>query len=362
MKIQLLDKELFYNHNKSEINKIIKEILNTGSFILGKNVKKFENEFAEYCGVKNCIGVGNGTDAIEISLRALGVGRGDYVACTANAGFYSSAAIINNQAIPYYIDISLKKMTMDPESLKGVISKKIKAIIVTHLYGQMADIKKIKSIADHYGIPIIEDCAQSHGASLDGKKAGSWGKIGCFSFYPTKNLGALGDGGAIILSDNHLARKIRKLRQYGWGEKYYIDNQVGKNSRLDEIQAGVLRLKLKYLDDLNKKRVDIAKKYSKELSQLNMVLPDNFNSDYVAHLYTVRVPNRLEIIEKLKNENIDSGIYYPISDDQQNYNQKKIKSAFLTKTYESCNSVLSLPCSPFLSKTNQRKIISTLLN
>ena len=360
MLIPLNDSKMFYKFNKSEIDISVRDLLDNGNFILGENVEKFEEEFSKYCGSTNCIGVGNGTDALEISLLALGVGKGDYVACTANAGFYSSSAIISVGAIPYYIDVTLDRMTMDCESLKSAISKKTKAVIVTHLYGQMAQIKEIVEIAKKNEIPVIEDCAQAHGASIEGKKAGTWGDIGCFSFYPTKNLGALGDAGAILSSDEILIGKIRRLRQYGWGKKYFVDNQVGKNSRMDEIQAAVLRIKLKSLDFLNKRRLSIAKNYSKELTQLNIIVPKNFGTDYVAHLYTIRVENRLEIREKLTKNGIEYGIYYPISDDQQCYVQKRIMKTKLNNTYSCCKSVITIPCSPFLSENHQMKIISAL--
>ena len=190
-----------YQTINDEIERAIKEVLKSGWYILGPEVESFEREFADYCGVTHCIGVGNGTDALEIALRALDIGYNDKVACVANAGYYSTSAILSVGATPQYVDVTWETMTMDPICLENTVKKDTSAIIVTHLYGQIAYMPDIMKIAEKQNIPVIEDCAQAHGAGLKGKKAGSWGELGCFSFYPTKNLGALGDGGAITTSD-----------------------------------------------------------------------------------------------------------------------------------------------------------------
>ena len=209
-------------------------------YILGQEVQAFEQQFADYCGVSHCVGVGNGTDALELSLRVLGVQPSDRVAIVANAGSYSSTAVLAIGATPVWVDVDPLSMTMAPEQLAAVLAGGIAAVIVTHLYGQLADIEALLSLARMAGVPLIEDCAQSHGARRHGRVAGSFGDLGCYSFYPTKNLGALGDGGAIVTSDEGLATQLRSLRQYGWSRKYHADAAGGRNSRLDEIQAAVL--------------------------------------------------------------------------------------------------------------------------
>jgi len=344
-----------------EIESAIKKVLNSGWYILGPEVESFEREFADYCGVSHCIGVGNGTDALEIALRGLDIGHGDTVACVANAGYYSSSAILSVGATQQYVDVSWVIMTMDPICLEKTITKDTKAIIVTHLYGQMADIPQIMAIADKYDIPVIEDCAQAHGAVFNGKKAGSWGKFGCFSFYPTKNLGALGDGGAITTSDEELAIKIMQLRQYGWKKKYEADIPGGRNSRLDELQAAILRVKLKHLDGWNNKRRKIAARFTDELNGLDLVLPNNFGEDYVAHLYVVRTNNRGRLQKKLKDAGITTDVHYPIPD----YKQKSLKRLFdkinLPNTEKCTKEVLTLPCFPEMQNNEIVFLLNTLI-
>ncbi len=242
-----------------KLKKAIGNVLSRGRYILGPEVEGFEKEFAEYCKTRFCVGVANGTDALELALKAVNINPTDQVATVANAGMYSTTAIYAVGATPLYIDIMPHGMNMSPDDLARKITKKTKAIIVTHLFGQMADVDKISGMANKYNIPLIEDCAQAHGARRNNKYAGTYGYCGCFSFYPTKNLGALGDAGAIITNDKALETKIRQLRQYGWKKKYHSDMGQGRNSRLDELQAAILRAKLPYLEKWNKKRRCIAK-------------------------------------------------------------------------------------------------------
>jgi len=360
MMIPINDLKRQYQTISNEIESAIKKVLNSCWYILGPEVESFEREFADYCDVSHCIGVGNGTDALEISLRGLDIGHSDTVACVANAGFYSSSAILSVGAIPQYVDVTLETMTMDPICLEQTIIKDTKAIIVTHLYGQMANMPKILAVAEKHNIPVIEDCAQVHGAVLNGKKAGSWGKIGCFSFYPTKNLGALGDGGAITTSNEELATKILQLRQYGWKKKYEADLPGGKNSRLDELQAAILRVKLKHLDGWNNKRRKIAARFTDELNGLDLLLPNNIGEDYVAHLYVVRTNNRVQLIKKLKDAGIATDIHYPIPDYKQKSLIGKFDSINLPNTEKCIKKVLSLPCFPEMSKEELSTVIKTV--
>ena len=344
-----------------EINIAIKKVLESGYYVMGDELSSFEKEFAEYCSTKHCSGVGNGTDALEIALLSIGIKAGDQIICTANAGFFSTAAIISVGAVPKYVDIKYNDMTMDPVKLTEAITKKTKGIIVTHLYGQMADMKEITNIAKKNKIPLIEDCAQAHGATLNNKKAGSWGDIGCFSFYPGKNLGALGDGGAITTSNSKIFKRIIQLRQYGWGEKFYVNLKNGRNSRLDEIQAAILRVKLKYLDSWNEKRRNIAYEFSNLLEKTNLRIPKKFGRDYVAHLYAIRSTKKKPIIDSLNNESIANDKHYPIPD----YAQKALKNDYadfsLPNTESSCRDVFTIPCYPELNKSEIKKISDSIL-
>ena len=247
----------------------------------------FEEQFAAYNGVSDCISVANGTDAIEISLRALGIQRTSKIATAANAGFYSSTAILSCDAEPYYVDVDPETSTMSVEHLaKALSQEKLAAVIVTHLYGTLAKIEEIRLLCDEHHVPLIEDCAQSHGASRHGKKAGSFGDLSCYSFYPTKNLGAMGDGGAVCTRNKTLAARVRAIRQYGWSQKYHVVEQGGRNSRLDELQACILSLKLAYLDDWNEKRRRIAKRFNDGIQNSKVLRKPRIDSEgYVAHLY-----------------------------------------------------------------------------
>ena len=344
-----------------EINIAIKKVLESGYYVMGDELSSFEKEFAEYCSTKHCSGVGNGTDALEIALLSIGIKAGDEIICTANAGFYSTAAIISVGAVPKYVDIKYNDMTMDPVKLTEAITKKTKGIIVTHLYGQMADMKEITKIAKRSKIQLIEDCAQAHGATLNNKKAGSWGDIGCFSFYPGKNLGALGDGGAITTSNSKIFKSITQLRQYGWGEKFYVGLKNGRNSRLDEIQAAILRIKLKYLDSWNQKRRSIACEFSNLLKKTNLRIPTNFGEDYVAHLYAIRSPKKKLIVDSLNSKNIANDKHYPIPDYAQRALKKDYGNVSLLNTEKSCKNVFTIPCYPELDKVEIKKISDSIL-
>ena len=338
---------------------VIKRVVESHWYVLGKEVAGFEEEFASYLGLSSCISVANGTDALELALRALGIAQNDHVITVANAGFYSSTAIHMLGAIPYYVDIDLQTLTMSAEKLKeALVSVKPKAIIVTHLYGQLADIETICHIASDANVPIIEDCAQAHGAKRHGKYAGTFGEIGCFSFYPTKNLGALGDGGAIVTNNTSLAVRLKQLRQYGWDKKYHVNQTGGSNSRLDEIQAAILRVKLPYLDDGNTQRREIAKKYNMAFAKLPLSCPHFSGEEYVGHLYVVRTANRDSFRRYLETLGIATDVHYPIADQcQLAYQNPHIHPIHLPDTQEACQQVVSLPCYPGLTQTELNSVI-----
>jgi dTDP-4-amino-4,6-dideoxygalactose transaminase len=351
-----LDKKIM-----AEVQKSVAGCISSGWYVLGQNVKAFEEEFARYNRAGHCVSVANGTQALEISLRACGVGPGDEVITVANAGFYSSLAILSCGAKPVYADINLADLLMDPVSAAACVSGKTSALIATHLFGRLADMEKITSLCRKKGLTLIEDCAQSHAAFRAGRFAGTFGDLGCFSFYPTKNLGAMGDGGAVIAATPDLARRVTQLRQYGWGEKYNVEMSNGVNSRLDEIQAAVLRVKLKYLDVWNKKRRQIAATYTSRINNPMVTgLPDATGDDYVAHLYIMRVKDRDSLTDHLKKTRIPYGIHYPVLD----YAQKTICGGYagvrLLNSEKALKEIITLPCFPEMTEEETTRVISAV--
>ena len=256
-----------YLAHKDEIDSAIQGVLSKGQLILGENVYAFEKEFSEYIGSKYSIGVGNGTDALFLAMRAMEFGPGDEVIAPSHTATATIASIAMTGATPVLTDVNPVHHTLDPSSISKAITPNTKGVMAVHMYGQPADMDKILDITRQNGLKLIEDCAQAPGAIYKNRRVGSIGDVGCFSFYPTKNLGALGDGGAVVTSDTFLAEKIRKLRQYGWDEKR-VSQYIGLNSRLDELQAAVLRVKLKYLEKDNARRVVLANKYKEALNHL----------------------------------------------------------------------------------------------
>lgn len=337
----------------------LKRVLDSHWYILGNEVKLFEEEFADYIGVEHCVSVANGSEALELALRGLGVKQGSRVVAIANAGFYSSTAIHAIGAEPVYVDVDAETLTMCPKALAAVIDTNPAAIIVTHLYGQLAHVEEIVRIASAAGVPVLEDCAQSHGARRDGKQAGSFGNIACFSFYPTKNLGALGDGGAVVTHDDQLAARIRQLRQYGWSQKYQVAIPGGRNSRLDEMQAAILRVKLPLLDGWNAQRRSIAQRYNTAFASLDLQLPASTAEDYVAHLYVVRLKNRAEFAAALKEKAISTDVHYPIADHKQPAYHATPTSP-LAITEQVCEEVISLPCYPGLTDEEVDRVIEAV--
>lgn len=352
-----------FRHHHDEVLEQIKSAVNTvldsRHYILGHQVSRFEGLFADYCETSDCVSVASGTDALELSLRALGIGPGHEVALVANAGFYGSLATYNVGAKPNYIEIDDLSLTMCPRSLQNRITPSTKAIIATHLYGRMANMPGILEIANHCGLPVIEDCAQAHGAALNGRKAGSLGTLGCFSFYPTKNLGAIGDGGAITTSDRSLASNLRQLRQYGWEPKYRIEKPGGRNSRLDEIQAAVLTVKLERLDEWNTRRREIAQHYWAQLKDVYRMMTAPGGEDYVAHLLVLRNANRDQLRAALFDNGIQTDIHYPIPDYKQPAHPDEFAPP-LRITDGSCRSVFTVPCFPGLTEKEVQRITNVI--
>lgn len=346
---------------ENDIRTAIERVLQNGWYVLGHENEAFEREFAAYCGTDECIGVANGTDAIEIGLRALGVTSGSHVATVANAGFYTTTALGALGAEPIFVDVDHTSRLMDLNHLAEIVAKeRLSAIVVTHLFGLLHDMNAILQIAGSAGVPVFEDCAQAHGASRNGKKAGSFGAAASFSFYPTKNLGALGDGGAITTSDPQIAAQVRRLRQYGWVSKYQAALQGARNSRLDEIQAAILRAKLPALDAWNERRRTIANRYSQEISNPRVTCPPTYGPEFVGHLYVVTCDGRESLRAHLSSHGIMTDIHYPIPDYRQVALEGLREWQSLPATDRLAVEILTLPCYPELRDDEVAFIISKL--
>ena len=350
-----------YKTRKNEIDDAIHRVLDSGSYILGPSVEALEKEFAEYIGTSSAIAVANGTDALELSLKALGIGFGDEIITVSHTAVATVASIESVGANPILVDIDPDSYTLDCSQLAKALTIKTKAIIAVHLYGLSADMDFLVKFCRENNLFLIEDVSQAHGGKWFNKRLGSIGDIGCFSCYPTKNLGAIGDAGLITTKNDSLASKIRMLREYGW-KKRYVSDIPGRNSRLDEIQAAILRVKLKYLDDDNCKRKQIANFYSNNLDNLNIKIPKNKqNADHVYHLYVIQVENREYLIKHLNKNNIFPGIHYPVPIHMQPaYRNRLFASLELPVTSEISRKVLSLPLFPELSLDEVEFITKTV--
>jgi dTDP-4-amino-4,6-dideoxygalactose transaminase len=337
-----------------------RRVIERGWYVLGSEGADFEKAFAEYCGVPHAVGVANGTDAIELALRAVGVRAGQKVATVANAGYYASTSIRAIGAHPVYVDVSRDTYLMSTGSLRHQLERNaVQAVIATHLYGRLADIETIVAICGPLGIPVIEDCAQAHGASRIGKAAGGFGAAGCFSFYPTKNLGALGDGGAITTTDAAVADSLRQLRQYGWDRKYRVSRAGGRNSRLDEMQAALLLAKLPHLDRWNEMRRQIARRYSAEIRNSRVRCPKEFGADHVAHLFVVRCEDRDGFQLHLEAHGVSSDIHYPIPDHLQPAYANP-EAGGLSETERLATEIITLPCFAEMTEEEIGAVISAV--
>lgn len=351
-----------YLAHQSEIDEAIHRVLNSGWYILGKEVAAFEVEFAAFIGVPHAIGVANGTDALELALRACGIGAGDEVITVSHTAVATVAAIELAGATPVFVDIEKGSYLMDALQVEAVVSPRAKAILPVHLYGRPANLPAILEIARKHRLRVIEDCAQSHGASLNGLKTGTWGDVAAFSFYPTKNLGALGDGGMVVTRDPVLADKIRGLREYGWKQRY-VSNLPGMNSRLDEIQAAVLRVKLSHLNHDNERREHLARLYLDALKGSCLRLPAGSPQGVHAwHLFVVAHQHRDGLLSFLRERGIGTGIHYPVPVHlQPAYRDRIPLHRALPNTERAAAQVLSLPLYPELPSESVRRIAQTVL-
>ena len=356
------DPKAGYLAHKDEIDGAIHRVLDSGWYILGQEVAGFEKEFAAYIGGGNAIGVASGTDALEIALRSCGIGPGDGVITVSHTAVATVAAVELAGAIPILVDIDPCTYTMDPNRLEDTIKQqgagRLKAIIPVHLYGHPADMSAIMDIAGRHGLSVIEDCAQSHGAAIGDRKTGTWGHLSAFSFYPTKNLGALGDGGAVVTNDPALAERLRQLREYGFRERY-VSHLSGMNTRLDELQAAILRVKLQYLRTENARRLQIARIYGASLSGTTLVLPQlHAKVDHVFHLYVVRSTHRDGLKAFLKENSVGTSVHYPVPVHLQPAYRGRavIGRGGLEHTEQVCREILSLPMYPQMTDEQVQRI------
>ncbi|UCF28119.1 MAG: DegT/DnrJ/EryC1/StrS family aminotransferase [Chloroflexota bacterium] len=360
--VPFVDLKRQYNQNKYEIKLAINRVLASGIYTLGPETDAFEREFAAYHQVPYCVGVSSGTEAVEIGLRALGIKKGDGVITVANAGMHSTSAIRNIGAIPQFVDIDRLTMTMSSESLTETISPRTRAIVVTHLYGRVADLESISEIAKRFDLHLVEDCFLANGANFDGKMVGTWGDVGCFCFSPTRNLGALGEAGAILTSDVKIARKARDLRKDGFNLELDPNEFHSKSSLMNEIQAAILRAKLPMLDEWNLKRRMIAQTYNIHLDGSNSNIQFDYQNDgSVFQLFVIRIPKRDYVKSFLESKEIGSAIHYAIPDHwwiaglNSNYSRFR-----LPETEKASAEVLSLPCYPELTSWEIEQVCVTV--
>ncbi len=361
MTVPFLDLRAAYDELRVQIDESVSRVLRSGWYILGSEVSEFEQEYASYCGASHCVGVGNGLEALHLGLLALGVGPGDEVIVPAHTYIATWLAVSQCGAIPVAVEPNDSTYNIDADAIASVVTSRTKAIVPVHMYGQPADLDAIAGVALEHGLPVLEDAAQAHGARYKGERIGSHGNVVAWSFYPGKNLGAMGDGGAVTTDDAEIAERIRSLGNYG-SQKKYVHDYRGFNSRLDPIQASVLRVKLKYLEEWNRRRSDAASAYLKNLADIDLVLPTvPAWAEPVWHLFVIRHARRDTLSAQLKDAGIGSLVHYPIPPYLQRAyaDFDSCESDFPISTRMS-EEVLSLPIGPHLSAEQVDEVISIL--
>ena len=349
--VPFIDLTRQYNQVKYEIKSSINRVLASGHYTSGLEVEAFEDEFAAFCGVPDCIAVSSGVEAIEIALKALGVQAGDEVVTVANAGMHSTSAILEIGAVPLFAEIDRISMDMSPGGLISAITQRTRAVVVTHLFGRVAKIKELLAITRQFDLPLVEDCFQAHGANVDGKPVGSWGDIGCYCFSPIRNLGALGEAGAIITRDAMFAESAQKLRQNGESHNPLSLHPSGRSKSMDEIQAAVLRAKLPLLEEWNLKRRMIAQTYNIHLDTSGSKLQCDYQPEgSVFQRFVVRTPYREQLYESLRSKGIGCGVHFPLPDHlHAACSDLGYLPGMLPETEKAISEVLSLPCFPELT-------------
>lgn len=349
---------------ENELRAAFNRVLQSGWFILGPENKNFETAFAKYLSVDYVVGVANATDALALSMSCLLDGReSSKIATVANAGFYTATAALSIDAEVLYMDVDPSTHQVTVKHVQAAIEQGADVVVVTHLYGfAVPEIEKISELCRLNGVSLLEDCSQAHGAMVNGRKVGSWGDLSCFSFYPTKNLGALGDGGAIATNNLTYAENVRKRRQYGWSKKYHVELYGGGNSRLDELQAAVLLTFLPHLDEMNAARRNIAKIYSARISNPRIRTLKTLDDSYVGHLYVICCEQRDELAAYLNENGVVVDIHYPVPDHRQALWKGKYQYLELSNTEKLSREVLSLPCYPELPDSQVFKVVELINN
>lgn len=361
----MVDLAVQYQRLQPEIDAGIADVLTSTRFILGPEVRTLESELAAYLGVKHALGCNSGTDALHLALRAAGVGPGDEVITTAFTFIATAEAIRYCGARPVFVDIDERTFNIDPEQVAGAVTDRTRAILPVHLFGQPADMGTLSEIAERHGLMVIEDCAQSFGADIEGRQTGAFGRAGCFSFFPSKNLGGYGDGGLITTSDDDLAEELRALRNHGRRSGDYHHEMIGYNSRLDELQAAVLRVKLRHIDEFNRQRRQVAASYRRLLDGTDLELPfEDGIGRHVFHQFTLLVPGgrRPQIINALAGQDIASAVYYPLPLHQQPAFAGDAPDASLPVCESVAERCLSLPMYPELIDAQIERIADVLKN
>lgn len=353
-----------YLNHRSELDAAIERVLSKGRYILGEETLAFEREFAAFVGTGYAVGVASGTDAIHLALAAVGVGPGDEVITVSHTAVATVAAVEMCSAVPVLVDIHAGSYTIDPDLVQEAVTEKTKAIVAVHLYGRPFDLEALLGIAEERHLSLVEDCAQSHGAVYHGRRTGAWGNAGAFSFYPTKNLGCLGDGGAVTTESKGLYERLMALRQYGW-DRDRVSTMPGFNSRLDEIQAAILRVRLRHLEEGNRKRRAIAGLYNRLLRGLPLVLPEEApDTIHVYHQYVARCLNRRtrdDLMEFLLGSGIQCAVHYPVPVHLQPGYKNRVKiPAPLSNTETVAQTILSLPLFPELSEGEVERIANAM--
>lgn len=341
---------------------VVTGVIRRGWYIDGPERRAFEDEFAEYLGVASCVGVANGTDALELAMRAVGCEPGDEILLAANAGMYGATAASRAGLRPKFADVEPSSLCLSLQTVVDQLTDATRAVLVTHLYGATADVQPIVAECHRRGVLVIEDCAQAAGAERDGKRVGSFGDAAAFSFYPTKNLAAMGDAGAVATSDESISERLGSLRQYGWETKYRVTTKGGRNSRLDEMQAAVLRRRLPGLDEANMRRRRVAASYEDTLSPSLGRLVRSAPGTYVAHLAVLLTPNgrREDIAEVLHRHRVQTDVHYPIPDHHQPVWDGAYEATRLPVTEAAATRVLTLPCFPQLTDSEVERVCAAL--
>ncbi len=358
MKIPLVDLRAQYQLLAGEMNEALSQVLQRGDYILGQEVAEFEREFASYCDCRYAVGVASGTDALHLALEACGIGPGDEVITAPNSFVATASAISFCGARPVFVDIDPDRFTINPDLVASAITEKTRAIVPIHLYGQPVDMDALCPVAERFGLSIVEDACQAHGAEYNGRRIGSLGRAAAFSFYPGKNLGGCGDGGAVTTNDPEIAARVKQLRNYGQRVKYHHET-LAYNSRLDTIQAAILRVKLQYLDTWNRRRQAIAASYTQLFDGCPVELPKSFEgSSHAYHLYVIRTTSRDELLHHLNQQGIGAGIHYPIPIHlQPAYQSLGCRAGDFPKSEASCREVLSLPIHPLMSDEQIEQVV-----